>query len=175
MRKVTTSELSKILYAMQFQKGSSVIASVLQYTDAKLLKKGNPYATAKKLSKVSIFLNTEYEKGVLNQLARENKEGSEYLKGKNTMPLVFGENNNFIGNFNGKDAIQYRPNTEIKSRVKYIFDSKIIDKTKIESFLPKVSPATNQGTDKEILWRKLYVENIRKIAIGKEVYKVVEQ
>ena len=173
MKKVTVSELSAILYKLEYQKGASAIASVLQYTDAKLNKKGNPYVGARKLSKVSIFLNTDYEKGVTNQLKREGKEAKEYVKGANTMPLEFGENNQIIGNFKGKDAIQYRPNTNIKSRTKFVFEGKILDKSKIEKFLTKTSPSTNQGTYKEILWRKLYLENIRKISINNEVYKVI--
>ena len=53
------------------------------------------------------------------------------------------------------------------------YQFKILDKSKIEEFLTKTSPSTNQGTYKEILWRKLYLENIRKISINNEVYKVI--
>src|SRR6185369_2312798 len=80
-----------------------------QYTSAKLKKTGNPYPDTMKLSRLSILLNTEYETGVVNQLAREGKSADEYEKGKNTMPMVFGENNHFIGMYKGEYVLQYRP------------------------------------------------------------------
>jgi hypothetical protein len=174
IKKVTVTELATILFAMQFQKGAAVFASVLQFTDARLLKRGNPYPNTMKLTQLGIMLNTEYEKGVTNQLAREDKDASEYVKGTNTMPLEFGENNRFIGTFNGKPVIQYRPFDNSHPRTKYIADGKIIDKAKIANFIPAKKAAENQGTEKEIFWRKLYLSNVRKMKIGKQVYKVVE-
>lgn len=173
MKKVTRTQLSEILYNMSIIKGMPLFASVLQFTDPKLLKRGNPHTGIMKFSKVSILLNSEYEKAVVNQLARENKDASEYEKGANTMPLVFGEFNNFIGKFNGKDVLQYRPNDNSKPMSKYVKDGKIIDKKKIEQFIPVRHEAENQGTDREILWRKLYLHNVRKITINKETYKVI--
>jgi hypothetical protein len=181
MKNVTSKELAQILLETKVNKGMPLFASVLQATNARALKKDrvtketNPYAEILKVSKVSILLNSDYEKAVTNQLAREDKEATEYKKGENTMPLVFGENNQFIGMFKGEFVLQYRPNDNVKPKSKFLADSKLIDKKKIENFLPTTSQATNQGTEREILWRKLYLKNVRKIAINGEVYKVIAE
>jgi len=53
-------------------------------------------------------------------------------------------------------------------------DNKLTDKDKLPNVLPTKSKATNQGTEKEIFWRKLYVKNIRKIKIDGIIYKNIE-
>lgn len=182
MKKVTLKELTQILLETQISKGMPVFANVLQVTIPKTNKKSradkspNPYTTIQKVSKVSILLNSEYEKAVTNQLAKEGKEATEYMKGENTMPLKFGEKNNFIGlnEKNDEYALQYRPNDNVKPRTKYLADNKITDKSKLADFLSPDGKATNQGTDREILWRKLYLKNVRKLAFMGEVYKVIE-
>jgi hypothetical protein len=181
MKRVTRLELMQILSETKTIKGMPMFASVLQYTSAKLVKKSrtdkdikNPYPDAKKLSKVSIILNSGYEKAVTNQLTREEKEKDEYKKGKNTMPLVYGENNIFYGTFNGNPVLEYRPNDNVRPRTKYLNNNKLIDKAKIQEFLPAINHAENQGTEREILWRKLYVKNVVKIAINGETYKVID-
>ena len=180
MKNVTTKELAQILFDTKIIKGMPLFASILQYTSAKLVKKSrtdssikNPYPDTMKLSKVSIILNSDYVTAVTNQLVREGKDVAEYEQGKNTMPLTFGENNQFIGLFNGNFVLQYRPNDQVKTRVKYVNNGKLIDKNKIADFLPKETETTNQGTDRTIFWRKLYLSNIRKITLNGEKYKVI--
>ena len=177
---ITANDLGEMLMKVETNKGASIIASILQFTDAKALKKDritkspNPYQIYK-LSRLSMLLNTEYEKGVLNQLERENKDESEYHKGVNTMPLEYGENNRFIGLYNGQFVLQYRPFDNSKPRVKYVDKAtmKVVDKDKIVNFLPPVYSATNQCTDKEIFWRKVYLSNIRKLTFNGTIYKVI--
>ena len=181
MKKVTLKELAQILLETNIVKGMPMFASVLQTTEPKALKKSrttkepNPFESILKVSKVSILLNSEYEKAVINQLAKEDKEASEYEKGTNTMPLVFGENNQFIGIFKGEFVLQYRPNDNVKAKTKFVANGKITDKSKLVDFLPTENHATNQGTEREILWRKLYLKNVRKIAVNGEVYKVIAE
>lgn len=179
MKKVTQKELAQILLETKIAKGMPMFASVLQATEPKCLKKSrttkevNPFEQILKISKVSILLNSEYEKAVINQLKKEEKSEEEYKKGENTMPLVFGENNQFIGMYKGEFVLQYRPNDNVKPKSKFIANGKITDKNKLADFLPTESHATNQGTEREILWRKLYLKNVRKIAVNGEVYKVI--
>ena len=181
MKKVTLKELAQILLETRIVKGMPMFASVLQATEPKALKKSrttkepNPFETILKVSKVSILLNSEYEKAVTNQLAREGKEATEYKKGENTMPLVFGENNQFIGIYKGEFVLQYRPNDNVKAKTKFLANGKFTDKNKLVDFLPTESHATNQGTEREILWRKLYLKNVRKIAVNGEIYKVIAE
>lgn len=173
MTKVTVKQLAQILLEKKTQKGAAIIANILQYTSAKLKKTGNPYPDTMKLSQLSILLNTEYETGVVNQLAREGKDASEYEKGKNTMPMVFGENNRFIGMYKGEYVLQYRPFDKSYPKTTYFHDGKEIAKELIAQFLPASGSAKNQGTEKEIMWRKLYLSNLREIKIDGEIYEVV--
>jgi hypothetical protein len=179
MKKVTLKELAQILLETNIVKGMPMFASVLQTTEPKALKKSrttkeaNPFQSIVKVSKVSILLNSEYEKAVTNQLAKEGKEATEYEKGTNTMPLVFGENNQFIGIYKGEFVLQYRPNDNVKAKTKFVANGKITDKNKLVDYLPTENHATNQGTEREILWRKLYLKNVRKIAVNGTLYKVI--
>ena len=180
MKRVTIKELAQILFETKVVKGMPMFASVLQATEPKCTVKSrtnkdikNPYQKITKVSKVGILLNSDYETAVVNQLAKEHKEATEYQKGVNTMPLTFGENNQFIGLYNGEFVLQYRPNDNVKPRTKFIADGKLTDKDKLADFLPLEKPATNQGTDREIFWRKLYLSNVLKLSINGEVYKIL--
>lgn len=176
---LTEKELGAILLQIETAKGMPMFASVLQLTMPKVTKKDrvtkapNPYNTIQKLSKVSILLNSDYEKAVTNQLARENKEASEYEKGENTMPIEFGENNQFVGMFKGEFVLQYRPNDNSTPETTYLADGKRIEKSEISGFLPVSTSATNQGTEREILWRKLYLKNVLELTLLGQTYKII--
>ena len=181
MLKVTEKELAQILLETKIVKGMPMFASILQATKPSMTVKSrvnkeikNPYQSVIKVSKVAILLNSEYEKAVTNQLAKEGKEASEYEKGKNSMPLEFGENNQFIGKFNGEFVLQYRPNDIIKPKTKFICDNKLVDKKKLVDFLPIERHAENQGTEREILWRKIYLKNISKLTVNGQTYKILK-
>jgi hypothetical protein len=173
MKKVTLNEMETILANKKFISGVPIFASVLQYTSARLLKRNNQFADAMKFSKVSILLNSDYVKAVENVLVKEGKDKTEYKKGKNTMPIEKCSNNNFFGYYEGKPVLEYRPNDNNHPTTKYMFNGKIIDKAKIAEFIPVPKKAENQGTDREILWRKLYLSNVRKLNLDGEIYKIV--
>ena len=181
MKNVTEKELAQILFDTQITKGMPTFASVLQQTLPKCLVKSrtnkdikNPYQSILKQSKVSILLNSEYEKAVTNQLAKEGKQATDYIKGENTMPITFGKNNSFIGQtFDGEFVLQYRPNDNVFPQTKYFADGVETEKSKLVDFLPTKNKATNQGTEREILWRKLYLKNVLEIALLGETYKVI--
>jgi hypothetical protein len=175
MKKVTLSEMETILANKTFVAGMPIFASVLQYVSARLNKKNNQYADAMKFSKVSILLNSDYVKAVENVLVKEGKDKSDYKKGKNTMPIVKCDANNFFGYYEGKAVLEYRPNDNSRPNTKYMFNGKIIDKAKIADFIPQTKKAENQGTDREILWRKLYLSNVRKLSLDGEIYKIVAE
>ena len=172
---VTTAELENVLANVEIVNGMGAFANVVQFTDARAKKTNNPFGQIMKLSNVSVLLNTQYEKNVVNQLAREGKEATDYKKGANTMPLEKGDKNGFFGYFNGKAVIEYRPNDNVKPRTKYVANGKVVDKDKVTPFLPSTNKAQNQGTEREIFWRKLYVSNIRRITINGTHYKVVNK
>ena len=175
---VTTKELTAVLLTMPKSIGST--ASVLQCTTPDTLKKDRvskePFTSdLRKVTKLKVLLSTEYEKGILNALKNEGKESTEYVKGQNKMPIEFEQSNNeFCGFFKGEAVIQYRPFAQSYPKIKFVLDGKITEKTKLPNVLPTEYKATNQGTDKEILWRKLYVANIRKIRVNGTLYKNIE-
>lgn len=180
MKKVTVKELAQILFDTPIVKGMPMFASVLQATEPKLTQKSrinkdikNTFGKVVKLSKVSIILNSDYEKAVTNQLIKEDKDINNYNRGNNTMPLTFGEHNQFIGLYNGEFVLQYRPNDNIFPISKFVANGKIINKTKLVDFLPTEKHAENQGTNREIFWRKLYLSNVRKISVNGVIYKLI--
>jgi len=179
MKRVTEKELAAILTSVELAKGMPTFASVLQQTEPKVTVKSrttgekNPYGKIVKVSKVSILLNSEYEKAVTNQLGREGKESTEYKKGVNTMPIEFGENNNFIGTFKGEFVLQYRPNDNSKPETEYFADGIRKNKSELVDYLPVQASAENQGTEREIFWRKLYLKNVLELSFQNETYKII--
>ncbi len=175
---VTTKELTQILLSMPNSIGST--ASILQCTTPDTLKKDRdtkePFLSElRKVTKLKVLLSTEYEKGVLNRLKLEGKESTEYVKGQNKMPIEFAQSNNeYCGFYKGMAVIQYRPFAQSYPKVKFILNGKITEKDKRPNVLQLTYKATNQGTDTEVMWRKLYVSNIRKIRVNGTLYKNIE-
>ena len=181
---ITVNQLVEILRNTPNSIGNFV--NVTQVTEPKVLVKDrvtkdpNPFTKVLKISNLTVLISTDYAKGVENQLVKESKDVSEYQKGKNTMPLNFDNSvNTFFGEFidskgvNRGWALQYRPFDKSYPISKYVADGNMKSKANMPDILPVSSPATNQGTDKEILWRKLYATNIRRININGIRYKVV--
>jgi hypothetical protein len=177
VKMITVKELVAILWDFKTQPGAAIMAGITQLTDPRMRKTNNPYLGAMKLSTLTILLNTDYETGVVKQLAREGKEATEYQKGKNTMPLIFGENNRFIGVYEKESGfeyvLQYRPFDNSKPVTSYLFEGKPIEKSLLEPFLPKTYQAENQGTEKEILWRKVYLNNVLNLNFNGEKYQLI--
>ncbi len=178
--RVTEKELEAILLDTVLVEGMPTFATVWQYTDARLnktlrgnRKEKNPYLGTMKLSKVSIILNSEYKRALHLQLDRENKDREDYKPGKNTMIVEKCEKNNFFGYFNKLGVLEYRPNDNVYPKSKFVFNGKIVDKSKLTDYLPEQNKATNQGTDREILWRKLYLSNLREITLLNNRYRVI--
>jgi len=179
--RVTELELESILIKFKVVKGMSVFGSLFQITTPKALvkdritKEKNPYSVITKHSKVSCIFNADYEKQVINQLKRENKPETDYEKGKPAMELTFFGNNDFYCENvkNGKKVVRYRPNDNVKSSVEYFADGKAVKFEQVKNLLPDNSKATNQGTEKEILWRTPYLENIHELTINKIKYIII--
>ena len=177
---VNTQELTELLLSLPNGIGS--IASITQITTPKTTVKCRdtkiPFTDEiRKESEVSVIVATDYERNVVNQLNREGKDESEYKKGENTMPLDFSvSQNTWVGLFEGKGVIQYRPNPNEKTKVftQYYLNKVAIDKAKLPNVLPVPTEPKNQGTDKKILWRKVYIANIKAIKIQGKIYENVD-
>ena len=176
--RVTQKQLDNIL--LNLDDKSARFAKVLQCTSPKTLVKCRDTKEAfsskiRKITALSVLFNTDYAKGVKRQLERENKPETDYKKGTNRMIIDKSmSKNNFSGTFYGKVVIEYRPFENSYPKTKFICDGKITAKSKIPNVLPKPKKAKNQGTSKEIIWRKLYSKNIAKIKINGTIYKNID-
>jgi hypothetical protein len=181
---VTSKELAQILKDFKVVEGMAVFSAIEQETLPKMLvksrttKEPNTFGLVTKRSELSVILNAKYETQVVNQLKREDKEETEYKRGEARMEIVFGENNQFFGmnEKNEKLVIRYRPNPN-ENRIpqtKYFIDGIETPKSKLVDYLPTTNKATNQGTEKEILWRTVYFENIKKISLNQVNYIVID-
>jgi hypothetical protein len=179
--RVTELELEATLMNFKVSKGMAVIGSVFQITTPKALvkdritKEKNPFNLITKESKVSCIFNADYGKQVTNQLKREGKDESEYNRGEAVMELEFFGNNDFYCQNvkNGKKVIRYRPNDNVKPTTEYKADGKAVKFDEVKNLLPENKKAENQGTEKEILWRTVYLSNIHEITINKVKYIVI--
>jgi len=178
VQKVTQKELENIL--LNLDNKCSSFVKVLQCTTPKTNVKCRDTkikfsSKIRKITALSVLVNTDYSKGVERQLEKEKKDKNDYKKGQNKMIIdKSNSNNNFCGTFYGKVVIEYRPFENSYPKTKFICDGKITAKSKIPNVLPKKYKASNQGTSKEIIWRKLYVKNIAKISIGGAIYKNID-
>jgi hypothetical protein len=179
--RVTELELATILREFKVVKGMAVFGSIFQATEPKALKKDrvtkqpNPFAQIIKESKVSCIFNADYAKQVVNQLKREDKDESEYKRGEAVMEIEFFGNNDFFGiNVkNQKLVIRYRPNDNTKPTTEYKADNKVVSFDQVKNYLPERKQATNQGTEREILWRTVYLENVKELTINGTNYQVI--
>ena len=179
--RVTELELEAILMNFKVVKGMAVLGSIFQITIPKALvkdritKEKNPFNLITKESKVSCIFNADYEKQVTNQLKREDKDESDYKRGEAVMELEFFGNNDFYCQNvkNGKKVIRYRPNDNTKPTTEYKADGKLVKFEQVKNLLPETSKATNQGTEREILWRTVYLSNIHEITLNKVKYIVI--
>ena len=180
MKHVTVNELADILLGFETIPGMAIFAGITQLTEiSNMRKKNNPYLGTKKLTTMQIILNTDYKKGVENRLVKEGKDKSEYKQGTNTMPLVFGDNNKFIGMFLSQKTgkyeyvLQMRPMDSSTPHVKYMLNGKEIAKELVAPFIPERKKAENQGTDNEVLWRKVYLSNVLTLNFNNEQYQLI--
>jgi hypothetical protein len=179
--KVTETELAVILTQFKVSKGMAVFGTIFQITTPKALvkdrvtKQPNPFALITKESKVSCIFNADYEKQVINQLKREDKPETDYHKGVAVMELDFFGNNDFfcVNVKNQKFVVRYRPNDNVKPTTEYKADGKIVKFDQVKNYLPEPSKATNQGTEREILWRTVYLSNIHEINLNGTEYQVI--
>lgn len=176
VKTITPAKLTQILLDRKIRTGMSLFASITIETDARLKKTGNPYPNVRKQSKMTVMLNTKYVSRVHNQLEREGRDKEDYVAGRNTMPLTFGENNNIVGFFNGQAVLQFSPFDNSHPEVTYFTEEGfIVKKEDIEAFMPKSNREpvyNNQGTEKEIIWRKTYMENVLEMTLDGVKYVV---
>lgn len=173
VKQITTAQLTQILLERHTAAKMSVFSNILINTDADLRKKGNPYQNVRKQCQMQVMLNTSYKSGVLNQLKKEGKEPEAYHEGRDHMPLVFGENNKIVGFFKGEPVLVCRPFDKSHPVVTYWSEEGFeVPESEIRDFIKDKGTAENQGTDKQIHWRKIYLKNVLELTIDGTKYEV---
>jgi len=179
---VTVKEAAKILFETVCTPGHTDLGWVVQRTAPDLLKKDREtkmprtFQRVVKESSCPVILNSIYEKAVLNLLMKEGKDTDIYQAGENYMPLEYGPNNIFIGLYKGEPVLQYRPNDKsiVRPKTTYFVDGKETAKDLIKGYLPKDKLPTNQGTDRPVFWRKVYLRNVVELTLDHKKYILLD-
>lgn len=169
MKHLTITQLKDMLRA---QKGATPV-TIESLTDARARKTDNPFDKIFKLSLVNGFTGFDYEASVNRQQVREGNdptfESQERSWGTNV--------NNVLVENKGKFYIAIRP---LKSLEEPLYFGEVngslkpVTKKEIEKFLPAPYINTNQGTDKEIVYRNYSLESIRKLTLKGETFEIVQ-
>lgn len=162
MRTINSGQLAAVISAY---KGATPV-TILANTDARCRKTGNPYKAVRKVNKINGFIGFDYDKSVNRQLVREDKEADFEVSER----AWGGHLTSAIVEHKGKLSLCLK--VEKAGKPRYYADGKLVSKSAIERFLPPYRPATNQGTDKEIVYRNYLLDNILAIRIGGETYRV---
>lgn len=165
MKTISVSELTAILLNVKSAQPISFSALV----DARAKKTGNPYGEVLKLSKVNAFI-CNYESSVNRQLDREKSHlafmaGQRKWGEKISLALVEDKGEHYLSckiEKSSKPIYLIHSNLGLKPLSKHI----------LEPWLPVYKPSTNQGTEKEIVYRNYKLTNLVSVSIGGEKYRI---
>ena len=160
-KNITTDSVLK--FFLNF-KGHSLIGLTI-LTDARLLKRGNPYGKVLKKTRLLANIGFHYSNSLENQAKRENKNIDFQVK-----PRRWGKRleNCALVEHNGKHYLECK--VEKTFEVNYFLENGApIEKSAIQEFFPKRSESSTQNElDKKVILRDVQLENILSMRIGKE-------
>jgi hypothetical protein len=162
MNTITKSELIEKINNI---KGTTFISIDIE-SDPKMRKTNNPYYGAIKTSTLSGAINYDYENSVNNQLDREGKERNFEAQSRK-----WGTHNGnwIIHNDNHYLHMKVQSN----SNISYILNGDNIDIDLLKPFLPEhKKPNTQEALEKEIVCRDIKIDNIKKIRLNGDEYKI---
>ena len=168
MQTITTKELVEMFLNC---KGASPI-TIFTYTKVRMNKTGNPYHDKIfKLSEVNGFCGFNYESSVNRQLNREGKEANFVAEQRKWGKRI----NSYVVENKGQYYISIK--VEHTKQPIYFYENQgrkqPIEKKNFEQFIPEVKQNTNQGTEKEIIYRDYLVDNIQRIHYNNDCYQIV--
>ena len=147
-------------------KNATPITLILE-SDARLLKKDNPYVGTRVVKKINGMINFDYQTSVNNQRVRENTSDDfksfERKWGKHITRAIIEHKQNYY--------LQVK--LEKTLDVKYYHNQVEISYDMIKDYFPKSSYKSRQGVVKEIKVRDIKFENIKQININKKQYQVI--
>ena len=167
---------SQLVEILSNQKGAAPV-TLSAMTDTKARKTGNPYKAIYKFAVVNGMIGVNYENAVNRQQVREGAvEGTFEAKSRQwgeqvNKSLVVNGDKYYISIVNPKSC---------KAKPRYYGQRTDGSLVRISSeiakqFIPEHKKATNQGTDKEIVFRNYSLGNIRTVAIGGKKYRIARE
>lgn len=140
--------------------------------DARARKTGNPFAAVAKLSVVNGFTGFDYEASVNRQLGREEKETDFSASARSWGTVV---SPTLVENKG-----EYYLRLKIESTRKPVYLTKrtpanpwlVTAKETVAPYLPPVNHATNQGTEKEIVYRNYKLSGLVSVSMNGEKYRI---
>ncbi len=115
---------------------------------------------------MNVCIGFDYENSVNNQKSREEQE-MDFV----SAPRQWGKRVDL-------KTVEHNGNTYLSMNVQKTFDVKYmagdleIQKESIKDFIPAKSHSKTQGTDKEIIYRDVLINNIKQIKMFGETYIV---
>ena len=167
---------SQLVEILSNQKGAAPV-TLSAMTDTKARKTGNPYKAIYKFAVVNGMIGVNYENAVNRQQVREGAvEGTFEAKARQwgeqvNKSLVVNGDKYYISIVNPKSC---------KAKPRYYgqrTDGSLVHISSeiAKQFIPEHKKATNQGTDKEIVFRNYSLGNIRTVAIGGKKYRIARE
>lgn len=176
-----TMTRSDLVETMQGRKGAFFVTIVAE-TDPRLLKTGNPYAGATKVSRVNGLLNWIYENAVNNQRSRENQplDNNGEVEHFTALPRKWGSrvkrNDGTVTPLVEHKGKQYLE-LKVQQSLGYEYrdaNGNVIDPANVEPFLPKRKEGARQEVDNPVILRDYSIENIQQITLDGIVYEITE-
>ena len=164
---ITTNELVEIL--LKVEKGT--FAFIRIETVLKMRKTNNPYfGLITKKSDIRVLLGSNYQDRVNNNLEKEEKDRdfiAESCKVGNHVSecVLYNENTKLF-------YLQAEYFKEIKPKVEFYFNGKLIELEKFSEFVPEKTTAKQKGLIKKVNSISVKIENIKEISLNKIKYIV---
>ncbi|MDE2105876.1 MAG: hypothetical protein KGL39_52120 [Patescibacteria group bacterium] len=168
MKTISVNQLRDALMGISHAMPLNISALV----DARPRKTGNPFAAVAKLSVVNGVTGFDYEASVNRQLGREEKEtdfsAAARSWGKVVSPALV------------ENKGEYYLRLKVESTRKPVYLTKrtarnawiVTAKETVAPYLPPATHATNQGTDKEIVYRNYKLGSLVALSMNGERYRI---
>lgn len=153
--------------------GSATFATIIAEVEQKVLKRGNPLASAKitKLVDYKFSLNCIYENAVNNQRKKENKE-TDFVAKSNWHTKVYDtKNGSIVANKNNTESRYLSGIVNGAETLKYFINGIEATAEQIEIIkqFKQKSSAPNQGLENEIIFRTIKIAGIKEVRANKNL------
>ncbi len=148
-------------FVNQIRNGSSVYDFIFTTsTEVRMKKTNNPYIGARKIQRVRVALNENYENRVNMMRMKEGKEQTFESEG-----LVWGHSNdNIIVEHNGQTYVKTIELEKLDAH--YVLNGQEISYDLLRPFISEYSKPTKQGLEEEVKVRTFKLDSILKVEVN---------